>query len=287
MAEGAEPRVVAHADAEAFLARARAWLEAREDEHNLILGLASALRDVAPGPGPEGYLLATVERAAQVVGCVFRTPPHKVGLTRMPPEAAAPVAASLAVRYDTIPGMMGPPDVVSAVAEVWARLRGVRVLAGAAQRMYRLDTVVLPEGVGGRMRAAGADDLPTLHAWGEAFAAEAGLAFRAPPATRAGWVERGVAFLWEDEGEPVSMAVVPARTGRGSRIGYVYTPPERRGRGYASALVARVSEREVEEGRFCVLYTDLANPTSNAIYRAVGYRPLCDVLDVTFTDADG
>ena len=79
------------------------------------------------------------------------------------------------------------------------------------------------------------------------------------------------------------MAAFSARTRNTVRVGYVYTPAEHRRRGYASALVARVSRHILDSGfRQCVLYTDLANPTSNRIYRAIGYRPIQDVMDVNF-----
>ena len=70
----------------------------------------------------------------------------------------------------------------------------------------------------------------------------------------------------------------------GIRIGPVYTPPALRGRGYASACVARLSQDKLDEGRtFCFLYTDLSNPTSNHIYQEIGYEPVCDVADYRFT----
>ena len=88
--------------------------------------------------------------------------------------------------------------------------------------------------------------------------------------------------LWVD-GAPVSMAGFPARTRHGVRIGYVYTPPRHRRSGYATALVSQVSRQVLESGfRHCVLYTDLANRTSNSIYRRIGYRPVQDVMDVVF-----
>jgi predicted GNAT family acetyltransferase len=70
------------------------------------------------------------------------------------------------------------------------------------------------------------------------------------------------------------------RTRAGTRIGYVYTPPEARRRGYASALVAEVSQTMLERGcDFCVLYTDMSNPTSNGIYQTIGYRLIEQVRD--------
>ena len=92
-------------------------------------------------------------------------------------------------------------------------------------------------------------------------------------------------YLWEVAGRPVSMAGASGATPRGIRIGAVYTPPEGRGRGYASNLVAAVSQAQLDAGRtFCCLYTDLANPTSNHIYQEIGYEPVVDFDKVDFLD---
>jgi len=82
------------------------------------------------------------------------------------------------------------------------------------------------------------------------------------------------------------MTGVAAVTPEGSRVGPVYTPSPLRGRGYASALVAAASQAQLGAGRrFCFLFTDLANPTSNEIYQAIGYEPVCDVDEYRFTAA--
>lgn len=85
---------------------------------------------------------------------------------------------------------------------------------------------------------------------------------------------------------PVAMAGVSGRTPSGARVGAVYTPPDRRRRGYASALVATLSQAQLDAGaRFCFLFTDLANPTSNKIYQDIGYEPVCDVDEYRFSTA--
>ena len=91
--------------------------------------------------------------------------------------------------------------------------------------------------------------------------------------------------MWED-GDRVSMCSRSRPTLHGASIGLVYTPPGLRGRGYASACVADLSQRILDSGKaFCTLFTDLANPTSNAIYQRIGYRPLCDFREIRFSDA--
>jgi predicted GNAT family acetyltransferase len=97
------------------------------------------------------------------------------------------------------------------------------------------------------------------------------------------WLERrlvdpdgGIVF-WLDQGRPVSFASFGGPTPNGIGVGPVYTPPEARCRGYATALVAQLTKMLIEGGRrFCFLDTDLANPTSNSIYPRVGYEPVTD-----------
>lgn len=88
------------------------------------------------------------------------------------------------------------------------------------------------------------------------------------------------------DGGPASVAATGGPTPNGIRIGPVYTPPDRRRRGYASALTAATSQAELDKGRrFIFLFTDLANPTSNKIYRAIGYEPVIDIDQVSFVPA--
>jgi predicted GNAT family acetyltransferase len=59
----------------------------------------------------------------------------------------------------------------------------------------------------------------------------------------------------------------------------VYTPPTWRRRGYAGACVSALSAHLLAtEAQMCVLYAQLANPTSNGIYRSIGYRPVIEIL---------
>jgi len=91
------------------------------------------------------------------------------------------------------------------------------------------------------------------------------------------------AWLWVDGGRPVSLTCVGGVTPHGIRIGPVYTPPDLRGKGYASSLVAGVSQMQLDAGRaYVFLFTDLANPTSNRIYQALGYEPVNDVDEYDF-----
>jgi predicted GNAT family acetyltransferase len=135
----------------------------------------------------------------------------------------------------------------------------------------------------GALRRAQEADLPTIAPWVAAFSHEAHLTDPSDPQQVArDRVRARSVFLWDD-GRPVSMAAWAGRTERGIRVNLVYTPPEHRRRGYASACVADLTQRLLHEGQtFCCLYTDLANPTSNRIYQTIGYRPVCDMSDFHF-----
>lgn len=280
---GGAPLVVRHPDAEAFLDRAGPWLLEREAENNLVIAIAT---DLAAGR-TEGwrppFFLATVEDGGEVVGCAFRTPPHKVGLTAMPAGAEVLVAKEVAGIYPDLPAVMGPRESARRFARAWAEIRGVDFERGMRLRIHLAREVDPPGGAPeGRMRPAKPEEHDLLVAWWEGFGRDAGVGLgpAAPQVRRL--TETGDLVVWDVGGGAVSMAAAVGRTPSGTRVGAVYTPPERRRLGYATALVAALTERELEERDHCFLYTDLANPTSNAIYRRIGYRPVADVVDYLF-----
>ncbi len=140
--------------------------------------------------------------------------------------------------------------------------------------------------VAGGLRVASATDTDLVVAWVDAFHREA--VPDQPPSSAEATRRRlaaGVVYLWED-GAPVSMAMKTRPTADGVSIGDVYTPPELRRRGYASACVAALSQQLLDAGfAYCTLFTDLSNPTSNAIYQQIGYRPVCDFRELKFDPA--
>jgi hypothetical protein len=157
-----------------------------------------------------------------------------------------------------------------------------------SERIFRLAAVRAPVAAPGTMRVAGLADRDLLVEWLNAFYAEAfppGTYFPDAGATVGRWLAGTfrTLYLWEDDGAVVSWCGVGGETPNGTRVGPVYTPPERRRHGYASSLVAGASQAQLDAGRrFCFLYTDLANPTSNHIYQEIGYEPVRDVDSYIF-----
>ncbi len=279
-------------DAAAFSRRAEPYLLREEAAHCLAIGICGSLRAVPPqqmtGAEPPIYLALVSGEDGDLLAVALRTPPFNVVLSLFADESQADaIAAALAtdlraVYGDALPGVFAPKAESAAFALAWQRVTGLSGSVAVRERIYQLDTVVPVESVSGDLRRATEADRPLLVAWLNAFAAESLPTGEQMDAEA--WVTNALtlptrgAFLWEDAGRPVSLAAYGNPTPRGIRIGPVYTPPEQRRQGYASAAVAALSQRLLDEGRqFCFLFTDLANQTSNKIYQQIGYRPVIDV----------
>lgn len=278
-------RVERH-DPDSFCACAFAWLLRAEGEHSLLLGIVTELTR-----GKHRYegapYLATVHDGEAIVGCAFRTPPFKLGMTRMPPAAIMPVATDVAQVFATLSAVMGPPAETLAFGDAWCALRGGSAVPGMRQGIFELTAVSPPPQVSsGQMRIARPTELARLAHWCAEFAREAGTPIGDPANAAAYFIDRCEMSVW-DHGGARSMAVATGPTPTGIRVGLVYTPPADRNRGYATSLVAELSAAQLAAGRrACFLYTDLANPTSNAIYERLGYRRVAEALDVEFREPE-
>ena len=275
-------RIERHDDPAGFFKVVAPFLERREAENNLLLGFRQRLEADRHAFGSGDPLLyAALDDGGDVVAVATQTPPFGLVLSQIDDAATVEmVAERLAADGAELPTAGGPSGVARAFADRWSRLMGVVSSVQMEERIYEADSVVHPTGVAGSMRAFRADDRDRAVAWIAAFFDEA------LPGSPEGSAERfvdtraagvGSLVLWEDEGRVVSLAGHAGETPNGSRVGPVYTPPELRGRGYASALTAALTEQLLEQRRFCFLYTDLANPTSNSIYQRIGYHAVADI----------
>jgi uncharacterized protein len=270
-------------DPSAFLDQVGPLLLEDEARHNLLLGLAGTLRD-HPQVYPE-FSLWLVRDGDEPVGAALRTPPFNVVVAK--PRDDSALAALAEAIDDDLPGVVGAVPEVHTFAEHWAARFGVQARVHVAQGLFALEEVQPVGEASGGMRDATPADRPLLVDWYVAFLDEA---LRDNPAAERieQMIDHRLAadnsglVIWEDDG-PVSLAGFGGQTPNGIRIGPVYTPPELRNRGYATALTAQLSTRLLESGRrFCFLYTDLANPTSNRIYERIGYRRVCDSAEIRF-----
>jgi uncharacterized protein len=278
-------------DAAEFLAEAEPLLLADEARHNLILGIAGTIRDA-----PDVYPLRNlwlVRDGGAVVAAALRTPPYNLILARpASPSALEGLAGGIA---EELPGVNGCVPEVDEFAALWTDRSGASARTNMRQGVYALQQVEPLAPAPGSARIATAGDRELALRWWIAFGdevlheggpgrenAEAMLDHRLASSSA------GIVF-WEDQGEPVSFAGWGGKTPNGIRVGPVYTPQELRGRGYATALTAEVSQRLLDgrlfdgRRRFCFLYTDLANPTSNAIYERIGYRRAAESAEIVFS----
>jgi predicted GNAT family acetyltransferase len=280
--------VIRYGSVAEYLRNAGPFLEAREAEHNLIFGIASQMLE-DPSQYPTTPYLAAVVDGGRMVGAALRTPPWRIVLSVFEVDAEA-VADALAADLTgaVLPGMVGPTESTDTFARAWTARSGATPRLTRHERSFRLRRVIPPRPAPGHLFRATAEHRSILAAWSRAFEEEAHIGAPNPTdhdATADRWI-RGVgrtAWLWVDEGHPVSLTGVGGLTPHGIRVGPVYTPPELRGRGYASNLVAEASQLQLDGGRqFVFLFTDLANPTANKIYQSIGYEPVIDIDEYAF-----
>jgi uncharacterized protein len=278
----ASVRLIRSAGPQEFLDRATPLLLTDEACHNLLLGVPANLSARAVAPESLLYFAVVVDRD-RVLAAAMVTPPHPLVLSRIQnPHALELIAQDLLAAKMMPPGVHGPVPVGEEFARIWQRLTGQRHDQAMAQRIYRLTAVRPVSGVPGSLRRATKEDRHLLIPWLRAFNAEAFADHAAPfdpeqVADRRLQGSTEALYLWEHEG-PRALAGYTGPTPHGIRVGPVYTPPEHRNHGFASACTAGLSQLLLDQGyQFCFLYTDLANPTSNRIYQRIGYEPVCDV----------
>jgi GNAT superfamily N-acetyltransferase len=281
-----------HANVDDFLADAEAFLLRREAEHNLLFGICTAIRatpELFAEDVPRFHTV--VDGSGTVVAATLRTPPFNQVISQVTDLAAAD-ALAVALAGDALPGLLAPPDVCGRILARWHELTGATARLEVAERIFRLERVIPPSRPApGSWRLAAPEHRSLVADWLVAFSAEA-LPEQPPIPNPLETADRWIAgtyrllYLWEDGGQAVSLVGAGGETPNGIRIGPVYTPPEVRSRGYASALTAAASADQLARGRrFCFLFTDLANPTSNRIYQAIGYEAVCDMDQYRFDPA--
>ncbi len=270
-----------------FLHKTQAVLEANEAANNLMLGLCFLMKQRPERLKRQPYFITIEDEAGLALAGVMMPPRQLVIYSeRAEIEAACRLVVQNLLANDwAVPGVLGRNDVARRFAETWAEMTGQPFHAGMSQRIYELRRVTPPVGVPGHLRPATAADLDLIIDWAFGFVSEAlGESEREKVEKSARRrVADGEVYLWED-GRPVSMAARARSMRTGIVVNFVYTPPDLRGQGYASACVAALSQHLLDSGwHFCALFTDLANPTSNKIYQQIGYMPLIDFQQYRFS----
>jgi predicted GNAT family acetyltransferase len=265
-----------------FWSAAGGFLRSRPVENSLPLTLTETLRRNPHYYGPADPRFGWWEAAGEVTGCCLQTPPHTLIVTGAPAASMPELAASLASA--TLPGVNGTASAAEAFAAAWQELTGAAAKVEQQTRLFRLGTLTPPApSPPGRARVAGAGDRELLVTWMRGFHADVRAHAGDPARTADDRLTYGGLTLWEVDGEPVSLAGVTRAESGVVRVGPVYTPPDRRGRGYGGAATSAVTRAALDAGADdVVLFTDLSNPTSNALYQRLGYRPVEDRVVLGF-----
>lgn len=269
--------------ASAFLERNVEWLGEHESHNSLPLGLA--LRTQAGScADDEGTRFFSVERDGEPVGAAMQTPGRPVIFTRMGEDVARFISEQLPEHLENLTGCVGPKEVTDLVAQLWRAQQPGELELHARMRLFELTDLTSPPIAEGAMRQATQADFEFAQRWMYAFGIDCNL-----PGVVPGQLPRHVPaldqrslYLWEVDGQPVACAAWARPVRECITIGFVYTPNECRGRGYASNVVAGLTAGLLDGSLYqparkrVNLFTDLANPTSNSIYRKLGYQPIGD-----------
>jgi uncharacterized protein len=262
-------------DVSAFADLALPLVLANEAENCLLAGILTGLRSA---PRTDAALVLVEDEAQEPRSVVVRTPPFLFTSSALPAGGAEAAIDCLLREGIEFPGVLGRTDTAEALCSAMTLRTGITFVVERREGVHELvevNDVPIPAGV---RRIATAHDLaavtPLVKGFVDYTATRRDGASPEDAARR--FVDAGTLHVWDDEGV-VAIAVLLHGSPNGRGVSFVFTPEGLRGRGYATALVADVSRFALRSGkRFCFLFTDLANPTSNAIYRRIGYRKVAD-----------
>jgi predicted GNAT family acetyltransferase len=271
---------VFHVDALEFARAVTSLLEVHEAENGLLIGMILWAASPNSPPSAKEFMLEAKKNGIPCSAALCNE--HNLIISRGEAPVWEGVAQRLRSSVVNPPGVVGPAKEAELMAQAWAKARGCTATLKMDQGLYELRQVQPPKNPApGCAREATAAD--------QQWVADCLMAFQAEVIpheprnkdtifTNAGQrIQTRMAYLWEAEGKPVALASLSRPTRNGIAINAVYTPPSQRRKGYAENLVAAVSAEGLKRGKkFCVLYSDLANPTSNGIYQRIGYRRIAD-----------
>lgn len=277
-------KCVLYDDAETFGHRVEDFLATREIENNLILGVWGGLL----GRAEIGAVMLAVEDDGRIRLAALMTPPYRLIVSKGDREAIRCLIDGIGRDGIELPGVVGVVDMSEAFAGEWHAMTGQTIAPATEMTLYALEKVVMPAPVTGEFRQADESDFDRVAEWVGDFGKELSL----PEHSRRQEVAeekmtRRAVYFWDVDGAPVSMASFSAATGKGVRVNLVYTPPAARRKGYASACVAHMSRHLLESGRkWCAIFADVSNPTSNSIYRRMGYEEAATYREYDFAPAE-
>jgi len=269
---------------ESFRADVLEVLLADEVQNNLPISFIKNER----GLDTSNWLLTTIkDEVGGVLLTAACTPPFNIVMYESgnkPNDAAIKLLSdelkSLGV---SLPGVLAERNLAQRFARAYVGISDFRL--HMSMNIMRLDKVNEIDNAPGFCRPLQESDLYYVPYWERSFYEDCGfdaVGIKDAANQVKARIGTNVHYIWED-GYPVSQAAGIRTTPNGGGVGFVYTPPYYRGKGYASSVVAELSQTLLEQGKkFCFLFADAANPTSCGIYRKLGYYDLCVFADIKF-----
>ena len=280
--------IISHSHASELISLSGPYLEQNECENNLPIGLAYRLAEDPYYYGSDLPLLLSILEQGRVAGVAVMTPPKRIILSKIDTNLQAAMVHLVRHlrRIDVqIPGVVGPAVEAQAFTDCWVEgSLDVSVRLSKRMRVFEARTAANLPLSPGNMRFARTDDHSLMARWIVAFSEELGepVNLESARSRTEKPIKNQELYIWDHDG-PVSIAGVSRPMRNGTTIGPVYTPPEHRGKGYATSCVLLLTKKLLSDSySFCSLYTDLSNPTSNSIYMKIGYVPIGDALELDF-----
>lgn len=275
-----------HTSAREYLEIAKPFLIKEEAKNNLLVGLATTLSRNPHYYGKKDHLFITAsEGDACICACLCTLPKNLILNCDRNDEdrILAELIDFLNKQSLDFPGIVGPKDIVLKFNKLWEDARNITARIQYKEWVYRLDVVNDIQISPGHLRQAQPADIDLISEWIFRFNEEAlePIAMVQARHNANKKIKEGSFFIWETD-RPVSMAGWTRPMFNGVTISAVYTPLELRGKGYATSCVAQLTQLMLETYQFCSLFTDQANPTSNNIYKKIGYVPLEEVYQCEF-----
>lgn len=265
---------------EIFANRVTPFLEENEDKFSLFLGV---LKNIKAGTYENPYM-ATIEENGQLLAIFQMTPPYPLNIIFVDENQISTCTdlciTELIKQSVLVESIISVKEWAILFAQKWQGKTGGSYSLMMDQGLYRLEQVEKSlEMSPGTWRYAIAKDALLIEKWYSQFEQDAGLSTTDPVEIKKRvktMLDGKEVFLWENQGEVVSMMKKARPTAHGVTVSLVFTPAEKRRKGYGRTMVAAVSKELLKEFKFCVLYTDMLNPTSNKIYQEIGYQKLID-----------
>ena len=278
---------------EEFYNVAYPFLLKHEAENNLPLAILISLKKSKNYYEEEKPLLFSLINNKELELIALRTPPHDLLISYTDNlEHINALVDELFKRKEKLPGVLSFKEAADTFANLWCEKNSLKCNLFRKERVFKLERVS-KVCLGDRHFSVASKAHQTLVLkWMEEMMREALIdvtdeVIDQSKKTFAKEFEenRSSFYLLFDDSEPISMVRKAGKTPNGNFVNYVYTPLSLRRKGYATECVAKLSKKLLEEGnKYCFLFTDLSNPTSNSIYQKIGYRPVIDENHYKFLD---